>query len=112
MNARQSDNKTDTLTVETLTTALQRTATGVMRRRTARHVDAFTPFALLYALRRITVPSGAALYCIRCEGTSIKINFIAKETDNGTMGVARSKMWGGHAWQARGARAYNGVWGR
>jgi len=22
------------------------------------------------------------------------------------------KMWGGHAWPARGARAYNGVWGR
>jgi len=21
-------------------------------------------------------------------------------------------MWGGHAWRARGARAYNGVWGR
>jgi len=26
-------------------------------------------------------------------------------------GVTGSKMWGGHAWQAHGSRAYNGVWG-
>jgi len=27
-------------------------------------------------------------------------------------GIARSKMWGRHAWRVRGVRAYNGVWGQ